>query len=164
MAITQKITDIPTPPSSSDKANFRQRADNFLASLDNLADELNTFADQANLLEDDVNNWLGNKDEAYIRMYLGAKDTDPTTRNDGSALLTGDLYFNTTNNAMRVYTGNGWATISNFQNGGSVDGDIEFATTTEGIVLKDRTSTDADGNPLRYRLFVENGNLGIEEI
>ena len=55
MPITQQITDIPTPPSSTDKANFRTRADNFLASLDNLADELNNFKDQANALEDNVN-------------------------------------------------------------------------------------------------------------
>ena len=40
--------------------------------------------------------------------YLGPKATDPTLDNDGNALLTGALYFDTTNNVMRVYTGSAW--------------------------------------------------------
>ena len=40
--------------------------------------------------------------------YLGAKSSDPTVDNDGDALTAGDLYFNTTNNVLRVYTGSAW--------------------------------------------------------
>jgi len=40
--------------------------------------------------------------------YLGAKSTDPTLDNDGNALLTGALYYNTTSNVMKVYTGSSW--------------------------------------------------------
>jgi hypothetical protein len=40
--------------------------------------------------------------------YLGAKSTDPTLDNDGNALLTGALYYNTTSNVMKVYTGSAW--------------------------------------------------------
>ena len=40
--------------------------------------------------------------------YLGAKASDPTVDNDGDALTAGDLYFNTTNNVLRVYTGSAW--------------------------------------------------------
>ena len=40
--------------------------------------------------------------------YLGQKTSDPSVDNDGNALLTGALYFNTTDNAMRVYTGTIW--------------------------------------------------------
>lgn len=35
--------------------------------------------------------------------YLGAKATDPTLDNDGDALIDGALYFDTTNNVMKVY-------------------------------------------------------------
>ena len=44
--------------------------------------------------------------------YLGAKAFDPSTDNDGDALTEGDLYFNTTNDVMRLYTGfsSGWVT------------------------------------------------------
>ena len=60
--ITQFIQDIPTPPSSKDRANFRQRADAFLASLDTLASQLNYFATQANSLRDEVNSFMNDVD------------------------------------------------------------------------------------------------------
>lgn len=44
--------------------------------------------------------------------YLGQKTADPTLDNDGMALLTGALYFNTTAGKMRVYTGSGWIDAS----------------------------------------------------
>jgi len=40
--------------------------------------------------------------------YLGPKSSDPTLDNDGNALLTGALYFNTASNVMKVYTGSSW--------------------------------------------------------
>lgn len=40
--------------------------------------------------------------------YLGAFASDPTTDNDGDALTTGDLYFNTGSNDLRVYNGSAW--------------------------------------------------------
>jgi len=40
--------------------------------------------------------------------YLGAKSSDPTVDNDGDALNAGDLYFNTTSNTLRVYSGSAW--------------------------------------------------------
>lgn len=40
--------------------------------------------------------------------YLGAFAADPTTDNDGDALTTGDLYFNTGSNDLRVYNGSAW--------------------------------------------------------
>ena len=40
--------------------------------------------------------------------YLGAKASDPSVDNDGDALNAGDLYFNTTSNVLRVYSGSAW--------------------------------------------------------
>jgi len=42
-------------------------------------------------------------------IYLGAKASDPSVDNDGDALNAGDLYFNTTSNNLKVYTGSAWA-------------------------------------------------------
>lgn len=53
--ITQSITDLPPPPSSADAANFRTKADVFMAALDDFAAELNAFSNQANALEENVN-------------------------------------------------------------------------------------------------------------
>lgn len=49
--------------------------------------------------------------DAFDDRYLGAKAADPTLDNDGNALLTGALYFNTVSNTMRVYSGSSWAAI-----------------------------------------------------
>ena len=43
--------------------------------------------------------------------YLGAKSSDPSVDNDGDALTAGDLYFNTSTNRLRVYTGSAWVEI-----------------------------------------------------
>mgnify|MGYP000064802847 CR=1 FL=1 len=40
--------------------------------------------------------------------YLGAKASDPTLDNDGNALIGGALYFNTTDELMKLYTGSVW--------------------------------------------------------
>lgn len=55
MPITQIITDLPTPPQSTDAANFITRADAFVTAQDAMQGELNTFATQANALETNVN-------------------------------------------------------------------------------------------------------------
>ena len=54
MAITQNITNLPTPPQRTDPANFDSRADAFMASLDDLASEINTWAGQTNGVADEV--------------------------------------------------------------------------------------------------------------
>lgn len=40
--------------------------------------------------------------------YLGAKSSDPSLDNDGDALVAGALYFNTTDQVMKLYTGSSW--------------------------------------------------------
>ena len=50
--------------------------------------------------------------DAFDDRYLGSKASDPTLDNDGNALLTGALYFNTTSNTMKVYTGSAWISAS----------------------------------------------------
>ena len=58
--------------------------------------------------------------ENFADVYQGAKTSNPTLRNDGSALQIGDLYFNTTENQMKVYSSVGW-----IDTGSSVNGTAE---------------------------------------
>jgi len=44
--------------------------------------------------------------------YLGSKASDPTVDNDGDALTAGDLYFNTTSDQLKYYTGSSWEAIA----------------------------------------------------
>ena len=46
--------------------------------------------------------------DAFDDIYLGTKSSDPSTDNDGDALAAGMLYFNSTNNILRVYSGSAW--------------------------------------------------------
>ena len=44
--------------------------------------------------------------------YLGAKSTPPTVDNDGNALITGAIYWNSVSNQMFAWTGSAWGSIS----------------------------------------------------
>ena len=100
--------------------------------------------------------------------YLGAKASDPTTDNDGDPLNGGDLYYNTTSNVMRVYTGSAWVTayvpgdaanITSTATGDVVATNVQAAiaeldtekvprtSTTGSAVLPSGTELQRDGSP-----------------
>jgi len=49
--------------------------------------------------------------DSFDDRYLGAKSSDPSVDNDGDALITGALYFNSSDNVMKNYTGSAWETL-----------------------------------------------------
>lgn len=56
--------------------------------------------------------------DSFDDRYLGAKSSEPTVDNDGNALITGTLYFNSSNNTMFVRTSGGsWANAGSAVNG-----------------------------------------------
>jgi len=71
--------------------------------------------------------------------YLGDKSSNPTVDNDGNALLTGALYFNTVAPEMRVYNGTTW---QNFSAASAVS---SFNTRTGAITLTDTDVSTALG-------------------
>ena len=46
--------------------------------------------------------------DSFDDRYLGSKASDPTFDNDGNALLTGALYWNSTSSLMKAYSGSAW--------------------------------------------------------
>ena len=50
--------------------------------------------------------------DSFDDVYLGAKSSDPTQDNDGDALTTGDLYYNTGSSDLKVYSGSAWETAA----------------------------------------------------
>jgi len=50
--------------------------------------------------------------DSFDDRYLGSKSSDPSTDNDGDALVAGALYFNTTSGKMRAYDGTNWIDAS----------------------------------------------------
>ena len=49
--------------------------------------------------------------DSFDDRYLGAKGSAPSTDNDGDALITGALYFNTSSNQIFSWTGSAWVAI-----------------------------------------------------
>jgi len=50
--------------------------------------------------------------DSFDDRYLGSKASAPTLDNDGNALLTGALYWNTGTNMMNVWAGSAWTAVS----------------------------------------------------
>ena len=77
--------------------------------------------------------------DQFDNRYLGAKATAPTVDNDGDPLITGALYFDTTSDAMQVYTGSAWVTgyanVANYLalSGGTMTGDLSFGDGDKAI-------------------------------
>jgi hypothetical protein len=80
--------------------------------------------------------------DAFDDSYLGAKSSDPTVDNDGDALTAGDMYYNTSTNRMRVYSGSSWSDVA-----------LDTATivsktsNTGSGVLPAGTTAQRDGSP-----------------
>ncbi len=81
----------------------------------------------------------------FADVYLGAKSTPPTTRNDGSPLQVGDLYFNSVSNAMFVRSSTGWVPAGSSVNGTSRR--FRYIATAGQTTF---TGTDSNGNTLAY--------------
>jgi chemotaxis protein histidine kinase CheA len=112
--------------------------------------------------------------------YLGQKTSDPTTDNDGDALVTGALYFNTTNDIMKVYEGSAWvpayASFSSFDTDDLTEGstnlyytDARAQAISINNVIEDTTpqlggNLDANGFTIAGRNVATDGTKldGIE--
>jgi hypothetical protein len=57
--------------------------------------------------------------DSFDDRYLGAKATIPTVDNDGDALITGALFFDSTAGKMKVYDGSSWVDAGSAVNGTS---------------------------------------------
>ena len=103
--------------------------------------------------------------DSFDDRYLGAKASDPAVDNDGNALLTGALYFNTTTNEMRVYSGSAWltaylpATGYLALSGGTMTGAITFAGAQTWPTFNQNTTGTAAG--LSATLATTSGGTGL---
>jgi hypothetical protein len=91
--------------------------------------------------------------DAFDDRYLGDKASDPTLDNDGNALLTGALYFNTTSDVMKVYDGSAWniAAISSasptFTGTVTADGlNINGTATMDGLTVDGNATLSSTGS------------------
>jgi hypothetical protein len=74
--------------------------------------------------------------------YLGAKSSNPSVDNDGNALIAGALYFNTTAQEMRLYTGSAW--VAAYVSG---TGFVQQSSSTGSAYMPAGTTGQRDGSP-----------------
>jgi hypothetical protein len=128
---TNKITGLGTPTDAAD-ATTKAYTDSILGSAtsaatsaaaaatsaSNAATSASNAATSATAASDSASAAASSASEAatsydnFDDRYLGQKASDPTLDNDGDALLTGAIYFNTTDDKMKVYTGSAWADVA----------------------------------------------------
>lgn len=82
---------------------------------------------------------------SFANTYLGPYSTPPTQDPDGSALDLGDLYFNTTDDALKVYTATGWVDVASSVNGTA--NRFAFTATQNQTTF---SGADDDNNTLAY--------------
>ena len=91
-----KITSLGTPTSNADAATK--------AYVDTVAGSATAAASSAAAAEAAY--------DSFDDRYLGAKASAPSLDNDGNALVTGAIYWNSTTNQMFAWTGSAWGSIS----------------------------------------------------
>ena len=93
-ADNKRIINVATPTGTNDAANK--------AYVDNIAGSATAAANSATAAQNAQNAAEAALD-TFDDRFLGSKSSDPSVDNDGNALVDGALYFDTTNNVMKVY-------------------------------------------------------------
>lgn len=105
-----KITGLATPTAATDAANKQYIDDTFSETAAAAASATAAAASAAS---------AASSFDQFDDRFLGSKSSDPTVDNDGDALLTGALYYNTTSEEIKVYTGSIWKNAGSTVNGTS---------------------------------------------
>ena len=93
-ADNKRIINVATPTGTNDAANK--------AYVDNVAGSATAASASATAAENAKNAAEAALD-TFDDRFLGSKSSNPSVDNDGNALVDGALYFDTTNNVMKVY-------------------------------------------------------------
>jgi hypothetical protein len=87
---------------STSASNASTSASNASTSASNASTSASNASSSASAAATSASNAAASYD-SFDDRYLGTKASDPTVDNDGNALIDGALYFDTTNNVMKVY-------------------------------------------------------------
>jgi hypothetical protein len=87
--------------------------------------------------------------DSFDDRYLGSKSSAPTVDNDGNTLLTGALYFNTSTESMKVWSGTAWldayASLSGAVTSVAATAPIQSSGGTAPTISITQATTSANG-------------------
>jgi hypothetical protein len=86
-----------------------------------------------------------NSYDAFDDRYLGSKSSAPSVDNDGNALLTGALYWNSTSNELYLWTGSAWtrSALAGSDYVAKTGDTMTGALTTTGLTVSGLTASTA---------------------
>jgi hypothetical protein len=96
---------------ATSETNAANSASSASTSATNASNSASSAASSASAAAASAANAAASYDQFDDR-YLGSKTSDPTLDNDGNALVTGALYYNTVDGVMKVYDGGVWIAAS----------------------------------------------------
>ena len=108
-----------------------------VSAVSNISSDVTTVANNVS----DVTN--------FSDVYIGPSLSEPTTRSDGSPLVAGDLYFDTSLDNLRAYDGASWQTLSSRSDSEirglfSAGGDLVYDSATGSFSVTTYKSSDFD--------------------
>ena len=154
-----KVTSTATPTANDDLTR-KGYVDSILGSATSAADsaaaaavsETNAAISEDNAAISEAN--AAASFDSFDDRYLGAKSSAPTLDNDGNALLTGALFFNTSLNQMFVWNGSAWQSTEYVSNNVDINGG-----TIDGTVIGGSTPAAISGTTITGTSFVSSGDM-----
>jgi hypothetical protein len=129
--------------SATNAANSATSAASSATASANSATNASTYATNASTAQANAETAQGLAEDAqaaaeavydqFDDRYLGAKASDPSVDNDGNALITGALYFDTTNNVTKVFNGTDWQAASSSIEG--IKADFQYTATASQTIF-----------------------------
>jgi hypothetical protein len=156
-----KVTSTATPTANDDLTR-KGYVDSILGSATSAADsaaaaavsETNAAISEDNAAISEAN--AAASFDSFDDRYLGAKSSAPTLDNDGNALLTGALFFNTSLNQMFVWNGSAWQSTEYVSNNVDINGG-----TIDGTVIGGTTPAAISGTTITGTSFVTTGDMNF---
>ena len=129
------------------------------------------------IVEQNMNTTISNREQAELLLkytnsiLLGNKDADPLVDNNGDALIIGSMYYSTTENALKVWSGTKWFATTFTFNGRAgevvlLNSDVTAATgvdlQTKIPEIEDRLdANESDVSDLGQRVWTLEGDITV---
>ena len=160
VTVSNNATSVAAAASASDASTSETNAANSASAASTSASNASTSETNAEAAKDAAVVAQAAAEAAldeFTDTYLGAKASDPTVDNDGNPLTTGDQYFNTSDNVLKIWNGSSWQAAAL-----SADDLVSKTSGTGSAILPAGSTAQRDGSPLNGYLRYNSDDNQIE--